>query len=495
MTCMHLNDLIADLMALETRGLPDQEVSGLAFDSRKAGPGILFFAVRGTQTDGHTFVQAAIQQGSRAVVLETLPETLHPEVAYIRVANSAQALGRAASAFYGRPSSSLKLVGVTGTNGKTTTATLLFRLFSALGYKCGLLSTVENRIGESVVPAAYTTPDAVELNRLLAEMVASGCDFAFMEVSSHAVDQQRIAGLTFAGGIFTNITHDHLDYHKTFDQYIRAKKGFFDQLPKGAFALVNADDKRGMVMVQNTLARIYRYSLLQMADFKGKILENQLPGILLDINGREVHTRLIGTFNAYNLLAVYGAAVLLGQDPVETLTALSTVEAAEGRFDYLVSKETQITGIVDYAHTPDALEKVLKTLQELKGGNTAILTVFGCGGDRDRAKRPLMAAIACALSDRVILTSDNPRTEEPEAILRDIEAGVPADKKNRTLSITDRREAIRTACALAKAGDFVLVAGKGHEKYQEIKGVKTPFDDKEVLKAALAIEEASQKPI
>ncbi|MFM8361210.1 MAG: UDP-N-acetylmuramoyl-L-alanyl-D-glutamate--2,6-diaminopimelate ligase, partial [Haliscomenobacter sp.] len=331
--------------------------------------------------------------------------------------------------------------------------------------------------------------------RLLAEMVASGCDFAFMEVSSHAVDQQRIAGLTFAGGIFTNITHDHLDYHKTFDQYIRAKKGFFDQLPKGAFALVNADDKRGMVMVQNTRARIYRYSLLQMADFKGKILENQLPGILLDINGREVHTRLIGTFNAYNLLAVYGAAVLLGQDPVETLTALSTVEAAEGRFDYLVSKETRITGIVDYAHTPDALEKVLKTLQELKGGNTAILTVFGCGGDRDRAKRPLMAAIACALSDRVILTSDNPRTEEPEAILREIEAGVPADKKNRTLSITDRREAIRTACALAKAGDFVLVAGKGHEKYQEINGVKTPFDDKEVLKAALSPEEASQKPI
>lgn len=484
---MHLQDLISDMLPLEVRGNLDQPVSALVFDSRKAVPGVLFFAVRGVHADGHTFIESAVEQGVRAVVVESFPESLHPEVTYVRVENSARALGQAANLFYGKPSAALKLVGVTGTNGKTTTATLLFRVFTALGYKCGLLSTVENRIGGHVLPSAYTTPDAVSINMLLAEMVSGGCDYVFMEVSSHAVDQQRIAGLTFAGGIFTNITHDHLDYHQTFDNYIRAKKGFFDHLPKGAFALVNVDDKRGMVMVQNTKAKVYRYSLLHLADFKGRILENQLPGILLDINGVPVHTRLIGTFNAYNLLAVYGAAILLGQDTTETLVELSRVEAAEGRFDYLVSPTSQVTGIVDYAHTPDALEKVLKTLQELRGGSNRIITVFGCGGDRDRTKRPKMASIACGLSDRVIITSDNPRSEAPEAIIREIEAGVSADKKAHTLSIADRREAIRTACALAQHGDFVLIAGKGHEKYQEINGVKYPFDDKEVLKAALGL--------
>jgi len=482
---MQLKELLAGIETRKVYGDQELVFRSLVFDSRKAVAGDLFFAVRGSRSDGHQYIQAVLAAGVRAIVLETLPEVLQDGVTYIHVSNSAQALGQAADLFYGHPSQELKLVGVTGTNGKTTTATLLYRLFTGLGYRCGLISTVENQIAGQIMPSAYTTPDAIALNALLADMVDAGCDYAFMEVSSHAVDQHRIAGLQFAGGIFTNITHDHLDYHLTFDNYIRAKKGFFDQLPKSAFALVNLDDKRGMVMVQNTRAHIQRYSLFHAAEFKGKILENQLPGMLLDINGQSVHTRLIGRFNAYNLLAVFGAAVLLGQDASEVMLGLSTLETAEGRFDYHFHPLTQVTGVVDYAHTPDALEKVLHTLQDLRQGTGRIITVFGCGGDRDRSKRPKMAEIACTLSDRVIITSDNPRSEDPEAIIREIETGVTADKKSRTLSITDRKEAIRTACALAAAGDFILVAGKGHEKYQDIQGVKYPFDDKEILREAM----------
>jgi UDP-N-acetylmuramoyl-L-alanyl-D-glutamate--2,6-diaminopimelate ligase len=484
---MRLESLIGGLNILDTRGETALDIRRPVFDSREAGPGDLFIAVRGVQTDGHIFLERALDSGAAAVVVETLPESLRPGVTYLQVPDSAQALGLIACAFHGNPSASLKLVGVTGTNGKTTTVTLLYQLFTALGYRCGLISTVENRIHTQILPSAYTTPDALGLNALLANMVAAGCDYVFMEVSSHAIDQRRIAGLHFAGAIFTNITHDHLDYHKTFDQYLKAKKAFFDVLDRTSFALVNADDKRGMVMVQNTRARIYRYSLQQMADFKGRVISNTLPGLHLDINGKEVHTRLIGDFNAYNLLAAFGAACLLGQDSTEALICLSKVEAAEGRFDYLVDHRSQITAIVDYAHTPDALEKVLRTLKALKKGAGSVITVFGCGGDRDRSKRPEMARVACALSDQVIITSDNPRSEDPEEIIREIEAGVSAADKPRVIAIPDRKTAIRTACKIAKTGDMVLVAGKGHEKYQEIKGVKYPFDDKEALKAALSL--------
>lgn len=484
---MLLQTLIDAIRPLEILGDPHTEIRELTFDSRKVQDGDVFVAVRGLHADGHMFIEKAINQGARTVVAETLPEQRNPQVVYIRVEQSAAALGQLASAFYGYPSRSLQLVGITGTNGKTTTATLLYRLFTEMGYPTGLISTVENRIGNEVLPSDYTTPDPIAINRLLAQMAAKGCSHVFMEVSSHAVDQQRIAGLRFAGAVFTNITHDHLDYHKTFDNYIKAKKAFFDQLEPGAFALINIDDKRGAVMVQNTRARVYRYSLLQMADFKGRVISNTLPGLHLDINGKEVHTRLIGAFNAYNLLAAFGVAHLLGQDDMEALTHLSRLEAAEGRFDYLSDPRRQITAIVDYAHTPDALEKVLRTLQDLRKGQASVITVFGCGGDRDRAKRPEMARVACALSDQVIITSDNPRTEDPAAIIREIEAGVRDDQRSKVLSIADRREAIRTACRLAGAGDLVLIAGKGHEKYQEINGVKYPFDDKEVLKAELSI--------
>ena len=484
---MRLQTLIGGLTILETRGNPDLEIREPVFDSRKVDPGDLFVAVRGIHTDGHAFVEKALDSGAVAVVLESLLESLRPGVTYMRVQDSALALGHIACAFQGHPSTLLHLVGVTGTNGKTTTVTLLYRLFTAMGYPCGLISTVENRIREKILPSSYTTPDALGINALLAQMADAGCSYVFMEVSSHAVEQKRIAGLKFQGAVFTNITHDHLDYHKTFDNYIRAKKAFFDGLAENAFALVNTDDKRGMVMVQNTRAQVYRYSLLQMADFKGRILSNTLPGLHLNINGTEVHTRLIGAFNAYNLLAAYGAACLLGQDPAVVLLHLSNLEAAEGRFDYLVDRQRQITAIVDYAHTPDALEKVLRTLRELKKGHSSVITVFGCGGDRDRTKRPEMARVACALSDQVIITSDNPRTEDPAEIMREIESGVGEADKARVLTIADRKAAIRTACKIAKAGDMVLVAGKGHEKYQEIHGVKYPFDDKEVLKEELSL--------
>jgi UDP-N-acetylmuramoyl-L-alanyl-D-glutamate--2,6-diaminopimelate ligase len=483
---MELNQLLhpAEIRAME--GSWPVKLEKIEFDSRKVGPGSVFVAVRGTQADGHQFIGAAVAQGALAIVAEELPAARQPGVAYIQVADSAKALGWMASRFYGEPSRKLKLVGVTGTNGKTTTVTLLHELFSALGYKAGLLSTVRNKIGQSELPAAYTTPDAVAINALLREMADAGCDYAFMECSSHAIHQRRIEGLHFAGGVFTNITHDHLDYHKTFKAYIEAKKMFFDMLPKTAFALTNLDDKRGEVMLQNTRAKRYTYSLQGMASFRARLLENSLAGLQLELGGHEFFSRLIGEFNAYNLLAVYGAALLLGQDEVEVLTALSRLGAVEGRFDYVAGTKKQAIGIVDYAHTPDALEKVLNTIHQLRQGGGKIITVVGCGGDRDRAKRPVMAKVASDYSDQVILTSDNPRSEEPEAILADMQAGLPPYAAHKALSILDRREAIRTACRLAQAGDVVLVAGKGHEKYQEIKGVRRPFDDKAVLIEALA---------
>ncbi|MDX2072356.1 MAG: UDP-N-acetylmuramoyl-L-alanyl-D-glutamate--2,6-diaminopimelate ligase [Haliscomenobacter sp.] len=476
-----LKSLLQGLKPLQILGSTDIAIEEVIFDSRKAGPNKLFVAVKGVQVDGHQFIPQVLQANTRALIVETIPENVPDQVTIVQVANSAQALGFLSAAFYEHPSHQLNLVGVTGTNGKTTTVTLLYDLFSGLGFKCGLLSTVENRIAGQVIASTHTTPDAVAINALLAQMVEAGCEYAFMEVSSHAVDQGRIAGLDFKGAIFTNITHDHLDYHKTFDNYIRAKKAFFDQLSKKAFALVNVDDKRGMVMTQNTVAAVHRYSLRQMAEFRARIIENSLTGLHLDIDNQDFYGRLIGEFNAYNLLAVYATAILLEQDKVDTLTQLSQLKAAEGRFDYVLDAKRKVTAIVDYAHTPDALEKVLETIQSLRKADAKVLTVVGCGGDRDRTKRPTMAKVACQYSDQVILTSDNPRSEEPEAIIREMEAGVPAEARRQVLSIIDRKEAIRTACRLAQNGDVVLVAGKGHEKYQEIKGVKHPFDDKEIL--------------
>lgn len=479
-----LQDLLTDVSVLEIKGETNQTVRKLTLNSRQAEQESLFAALKGFKVDGHQFIAKAIANGASVILAEALPADLQPSVTYLQVADSAVALGQIASNFYDRPSKKLKLVGVTGTNGKTTVATLLYNLFQLLGYKIGLLSTVENRIGQQVIAATHTTPDSIAINALLADMVAAGCDYTFMEVSSHAAAQRRIAGLEFAGAIFTNMSHDHLDYHGTFDNYIKAKKSFFDILGKKAFALINIDDKRGEVMVQNTKATVHRYSLQRLADFKAKIIENSLLGLHLDINGREFHGRLIGEFNAYNLLAVYGTAILLGQDQAEVLTALSQVRAAEGRFDSIFDRKRQILGIVDYAHTPDALEKVLETIRQLRQANARIITVVGCGGDRDKAKRPVMARVACDLSDQVIFTNDNPRTEEPETILQDMEAGVPPEAQSKVLTIADRKQAIKTACKLAQSGDIILVAGKGHEKYQEIQGVKYPFDDKEMLKEA-----------
>ena len=483
---MELEKLIRPLDILALEGSTSRTVERLDFDSRKAGPGSLFVAIRGTQADGHQFIGKAIGQGAAVVVAEELPGQRREDVTYIQVADSATALGRMANLFFEEPSRSLKLVGVTGTNGKTTTVTLLHSLFTALGYKAGLLSTVRNLIGQAPLEATHTTPDAVAINALLREMADAGCDYAFMEVSSHAAHQRRIEGLHFAGAIFTNISHDHLDYHKTFKAYIDAKKMFFDILPKSAFALVNADDKRGAVMVQNTRAKKYTYSLRSMASFRARILDNSIAGLHLEVGGKEVFSRLIGEFNAYNLLAAYGAAILLEQEEVETLIALSQLAAAEGRFDYVTGPQGKRTGIVDYAHTPDALEKVLNTIHQLRQGDSRIITVIGCGGDRDKAKRPKMAKVACDYSDQVVLTSDNPRSEDPEAIIADMQGGVPPYAARKVLAVTSRREAIRTACRLAREGDIILVAGKGHEKYQEVKGVRRPFDDKAVLAEALA---------
>jgi len=478
---MHkLKVLLTEGKPLRVVGPEDVTVAELTFDSRQVKPGTAFFAIRGGQADGHTFIPKAVAAGADVIICEELPTEINPTVTFVQVKDSAAAMGHLAAAFYDHPARKLKLVGVTGTNGKTTCVTLLHKLFRELGYHVGLLSTVQNQIDETIIPATHTTPDAITLNALLAQMVQAGCLYCFMEVSSHALVQHRVTGLSYAGAVFTNITHDHLDYHKTFDEYIRAKKSFFDNLGKPAFALTNTDDKRGNVMLQNTVAKTYTYSLRSISDFKARILDNSIQGLQLEIDGKEVWCKLIGTFNTYNLLAVYGTAVLLGEDPDEVLTILSSLNSAAGRFDYIVS-ESQITGIVDYAHTPDALQNVLQTIRQIRRPEQLVFTVVGCGGNRDATKRPLMADIACQFSDRIILTSDNPRFEEPQEILHQMQAGVKASDLKKTLTIEDRKEAIKTACLLANPQDIILVAGKGHETYQEIKGVKTDFDDKKVL--------------
>ncbi len=479
-----LKDILYGVSITSSVGDMNVEVKDVCFDSRQVTKGSMFVAVKGTRADGHQFIDLAVKQGAVAIVCEHLPDTLYEKSTCVTVKDSARALGIIAANFFGAPSQKLKLTGVTGTNGKTTVATLLYKLFTALGYKTGLISTVEYRIQDTVLPSTHTTPDPVQLNRLLRKMADAGCTHVFMEVSSHAVVQERIAGLTFAGGIFTNITHDHLDYHKTFENYIKAKKKFFDELPAGAFALVNADDKRGMVMLQNTRAQKKTYALKKMADFKGKILANTLDGLEMDIDGKQVWFKLIGDFNAYNLLAVYGAAVLLGEQADEVLRILSDTSGAAGRFER-VPASAKINAIVDYAHTPDALKNVLETILAIRTGNEQVITVVGCGGNRDRAKRPLMASIAVKLSDKVVLTSDNPRDEDPMEIIREMQTGITPAESRKTLVIPDREEAIKTACLMAKENDIVLVAGKGHETYQEIKGVKHPFDDREVLKRML----------
>lgn len=462
------------------------DVKGVTFDSRKVQPAFLFVAVKGTNSDGHDFIGKAIDAGASAIVCEKLPESIEEKITYVAVKNSGQSLGIIASNFYGRPSERLRLVGVTGTNGKTTTATLLYKLFMSLGHKAGLLSTVENRIADEVLPATHTTPDPVQLNELLRRMADNGCTEVFMEVSSHAIDQERIAGLRFEGAMFTNITHDHLDYHKTFENYIRAKKKYFDELNSDAFALVNADDKRGMVMLQNTKASKYTFGLKKMVDYKAKIITNSIEGLELEINGKSVWFKLIGDFNAYNLMGVYGAALLLGEDSDEVLTRLSSLQGAPGRFE-LVMPGSRFTAIVDYAHTPDALKNVLETIAEFRSGNEQVITVVGCGGNRDRTKRPLMASIACRFSDKVLLTSDNPRNEDPLEIIREMQTGVMPAEAKKTLVMPDREEAIKTACMMARDKDIVLVAGKGHETYQEVKGVKHPFDDREVVERMIKL--------
>ncbi len=477
---MLLKELLHAIPVKDYQGSLDTAVTSVCLDSRKAQAGSAFVAVRGHQTDGHLFIAKAVELGASVVLLEEYPAEIVEGVTYILVDDSSFALGVFAANFYGNPSKDLKLVGVTGTNGKTTVATLLFNLFTKLGYHVGLLSTVQNQIGDRIVPATHTTPDPISLNALLREMLDDGCDYCFMEVSSHAVVQQRIAGLRFAGGIFTNITHDHLDFHGTFANYIKAKKKFFDDLDRYAFALTNIDDKNGVVMLQNTFAHRKTYGLHQMADFKAKILESHLDGMLLLIDSQELWVKLVGHFNAYNLLAVYGAAILLEQETMKVLTALSEISGAEGRFE-TVRSNNGIVAIVDYAHTPDAVENVLETILDLRKQGQQVLTVLGCGGDRDKTKRPEMAEVAARMSDKVILTSDNPRSEDPVQIIRDMEAGLPAEKKKNVFSITDRREAIRAAVHLAQPGDVILVAGKGHEKYQEINGVKNHFDDREEL--------------
>lgn len=483
-----LADIIKDVAFTSIVGNPNQSIVGLTIDSRQAGPQILFAALRGTQVDGHDFIEKAIALGASVILCESLPESTNPDVTYLVASDSAAALGKLSANFYDNPSQKLKLIGITGTNGKTTTVTLLFRLFRSLGYRCGLISTVQNQIDDDVIPSTHTTPDAINLNKLLAQMVQAGCTHAFMEVSSHSVVQHRITGLHFAGGIFSNITHDHLDFHKTFDNYIKAKKGFFDNLPKSAFALVNIDDRRGGVMVQNTKASIQTYSLETLANVKGRIISDSIYGLEMEIDGQQVHFQLIGTFNAYNLLAIYGTAILLGEDKEEVLLNMSSLQTAPGRFEQVVDPQTHKVGIVDYAHTPDALENVLKTINQIKDGNQQVITLVGCGGNRDATKRPIMAKIACELSNKVILTSDNPRFEEPEEILAQMQKGVPPIDYKKTKVINDRKEAIFYAIqTIAQAGDIILVAGKGHETYQEIKGVKYDFDDKKMIQEAFQV--------
>ncbi len=482
-----LNDILKRVSISETIGNMNKLVQKVAFDSREVEHGTIFVATKGVRTDGHRFIENSIQAGASVIVCESLPEKLHEDVTYITVEDSAEALGRIASEFFGNPSSKLKLIGITGTNGKTTVATLCYKLHQDLGFKTGLISTVENKIGNKVLPSKFTTPDAIALNQLLSEMLEAGCEYVFMEVSSHAIEQRRIAGVEFEGGVFTNLSHDHLDYHKTFKAYLNAKKRFFDDLSKSAFAITNIDDRNGEVMLQNSKARKYNYALKKLANFKGRILENELTGLHIDLNGHDFFSRLIGQFNAYNILAVYAVATLLDHDEHELLTGLSKLETAEGRFDTIFSESKKILGIVDYAHTPDALENVLRTIDKMSKGGSNLISVVGCGGDRDRKKRPLMAKTACDYSQHIIITSDNPRTEDPLEIIKEMEVGVPPYARNKVLVIENRLQAIKTACRLARAGDIVLVAGKGHEKYQEINGVKHPFNDKEILKAELEI--------
>ena len=478
---MVLTDVFKNVNVLEYIGTTDIQVTGINIDSRLVKKGDLFVAVCGTQTDGHQYIPMAIKQGAVAIACQKIPEDRPADVTFIKLADTEDAIGKIATEYYGNPSSRLKLVGVTGTNGKTTVATLLYELFTALGFKCGLCSTVCNYIGERAIPADHTTPDPITLNKLLSEMVSQGCTYAFMECSSHAIHQKRIGGLSFAGGIFTNLTRDHLDYHKTFENYRNAKKAFFDGLGPDAFAVTNLDDKNGMIMVQNTKAVVKTYSQLRSADFHAKILEMTFEGMELDINGIDVHVPLVGKFNVSNLLAIYGAAVMLGREPREILTVLSSLRSVSGRFEALHSPKG-FTAIVDYAHTPDALINVLNAIDEILCKKGEVITVCGAGGNRDKGKRPQMAYEAARLSDKVIITSDNPRFEDPQDIINDMLAGLKEDQKSKVVSIADRRDAIRTGCMMAKKGDVVLVAGKGHENYQEIKGVKHHFDDKEVLR-------------
>jgi UDP-N-acetylmuramoyl-L-alanyl-D-glutamate--2,6-diaminopimelate ligase len=476
-----LTDILYKVRLQSVQGSTHVNVNDLQIDSRKVLPGSCFIAIEGTVQDGHAYIETAVTKGAVAIVCRVMPQAMQEGIVYVQVANTSEAVAWMSNNFFKEPSARLKLVGVTGTNGKTTIATVLFHLFTGLGFKCGLLSTVQNQIADQVIPATHTTPDAISLNELLRRMADEGCTYAFMECSSHAIHQHRITGLHFAGGIFSNITHDHLDYHKTFAEYINVKKSFFDHLPPSAFALSNLDDKRGTVMLQNTPAQKLYYSLRDMADFKGKMVENSMTGLVMNIDGQEVHFRLMGEFNAYNLLAVYGAAVSLGIDKNEVLKTLSNTTGAEGRFDYIISPKEKLVGIVDYAHTPDALLNVLATIRKIRQGNEQVITVVGCGGDRDKTKRPVMAQVACEFSDRAIFTSDNPRSEDAEDIINDMTIGLESRYKRRQLSITDRREAIKTAVSMAQPKDIILVAGKGHEKYQEIKGVKHHFDDKEEL--------------
>ena len=484
-----LKDILYKAGIIELMGSTNVAISSICSDSRKAAKDSLFIATKGIKSDGHEFIDQTIQSGSVAILCEEFPAKISEKITYIKVKDTIASLGIIASNFYDNPSEKLKLVGVTGTNGKTTTVTLLFNLFRKLGYNVGLISTVKNKINNEEIPSTHTTPDAIQLNQLLKKMVDCGCTHCFMEVSSHAVVQNRISGIRFTGGVFTNITHDHLDYHKTFDEYLKAKKRFFDSLPEEAFSLVNKDDTNGMVMLQNTKATIKKtYSLKSSADYKCKIMENQFSGLHLNIDGNELWTQLIGSFNAYNILAVYATASLLKEEKTNVLTTLSTLSAVEGRFQH-IRTESGIIGIVDYAHTPDALMNVLKTIKDIRTGNEKVITVVGCGGDRDAAKRPIMAKIACELSNKVILTSDNPRSEEPETIIKQMQKGVEPQHYKKSLSITERAEAIKTACSLADPGDIILIAGKGHEKYQEIKGVKYDFDDVKVLQQNLKIFE------
>ncbi len=478
---MKLNDVLKNIKPINIVGNVETDVTGINIDSRRIENGHLFVAMKGTQVDGHQFIGKAIELGATSILCEDMPSELSEGITYIQVGSTEDAVGKVATLFYGNPSKKLKLVGVTGTNGKTTIATLLYNMFRKMGYKCGLLSTVCNYIEDEAIPAIHTTPDAIELNKLLHNMVEAGCEYAFMECSSHAIAQKRIGGLTFTGGIFTNLTRDHLDYHKTFENYRDAKKAFFDSLPKSAFAITNADDKNGMVMVQNTKAAIKTYSTRNMADFKAHIIECHFEGMYLEIDGHEVGVQFIGKFNVSNLLAVYGAAVMLGKQPEDILLAMSTLHSVSGRLEPIRSPEGY-TAIVDYAHTPDALENVLNAIHEVLEGKGKVITVCGAGGNRDKGKRPLMAQEAVKQSDRVIITSDNPRFEEPQEIINDMLAGLDNQQMKKVISIADRREAIRTACMMAEKGDVILIAGKGHEDYQEIKGVKHHFDDKEVVR-------------